>query len=243
MAAKKSKTAVRPSTEASVQELPEFALESLHRMATPKDMANLARFGIVATKPIGVAVSNIHVIAKQIGRSHELAAALWATGVYEARMLAAFVDESDRVTPAQMDRWCRDFDNWAICDTVCFHLFDRTPYAFAKIEAWSGKREEFVKRGAFALLASVAGHDKTAGDALFLKGLRLVEREAEDDRNFVKKGINWALRRIATRNSVLKKEAMTVAKRLAESSNAAARWVGKDTLREFQRNAARAKKA
>src|SRR3989442_8696835 len=111
-------------------------------------------------------------------------------------MLACFVDEPESVTPAQMDRWSRDFDNWAICDTACFHLFDRTPHAWRKVDAWAGRRDEFVKRAGFALLASLALHDKSTGDAPFLKGLAMIEREADDDRNFVKKAANWALRAI-----------------------------------------------
>jgi 3-methyladenine DNA glycosylase AlkD len=177
--------------------------------------------------------ANIQVLAKGLGRSHELAAALWDTGWYEARMLTSFVDEPARVTPAQMDRWCRDFDNWGICDTVCFHLFDRTPHAWAKVAQWSDKRDEFARRAAFALLASLAGHDKSAGDEPFLESLLLIERAATDERNFVKKAVSWALRRIGRRSTALNAAAVTVAGRLADSTQAAARWVGKDALREL----------
>jgi 3-methyladenine DNA glycosylase AlkD len=163
----------------------------------------------------------------------ELAAALWQTGWYEARMMAAFVDEPDRVTAAQMDRWARDFDNWAICDTMCMHLFDRTPRAWRKVEQWSGRRDEFVKRAAFALLASIALHDKRAGDEPFLKSLALIERAASDERNFVKKGVSWALRGIGRRNPRLREEALDLARRLAASSDPAARWVGKDAVRDL----------
>jgi 3-methyladenine DNA glycosylase AlkD len=163
----------------------------------------------------------------------ELAAALWQTGWYEARMMAAFVDEPDRVTAAQMDRWARDFDNWAICDTMCMHLFDRTPHAWRKVEQWSGRRDEFVKRAAFALLASIALHDKRAGDEPFLKSLALIERAASDERNFVKKGVSWALRGIGRRNPRLREEALDLARRLAASSDPAARWVGKDAVRDL----------
>ena len=134
-----------------------------------------------------------------------------------------------------MDRWCRDFDNWGICDTVCFKLFDQSPHAWAKVTAWSRKTGEFEKRAAFALLASLAGHDKTSGDRPFLDGLRLVERAATDERNFVKKGVSWALRRIGTRNAALRAAAIEVSARLANSSNPAARWVGKDGLRDLTR--------
>ena len=145
------------------------ALAALERMSTVRDRENLARFGITASKAYGVSMANIQKLAKRLGRSHELAAALWDTGVYEARLLTAYVDEPEHVTSAQMDRWCRDFDNWGICDTLCFCLFDRTPYAWDKVAKWHGHRDEFVKRASFALLASLAGHDKTAGDDRFLE--------------------------------------------------------------------------
>jgi 3-methyladenine DNA glycosylase AlkD len=209
------------------------ALSWLERNSTPHDRANLARFGITAPKAFGVSMKNIQALAKRVGRSHELAAALWDTGWYEARMLTAFVDEPARVTPAQMDRWCRDFDNWAICDTLCFHLFDRTPYAWAKVEQWSGRRDEFVKRAAFALLASLAAHDKNAGDEPFIESLIAVERAADDERNFVKKAVNWALRMVGRRNAALNAAAVKLARRLADSQQPAARWVGKDALREL----------
>ena len=189
------------------------ALEWLERKSTRRDRENLKRFGINATNAIGVSMANIQTLGKRLGRSHELAEALWDTRCYEARLLASFVDEPERVTPAQMDRWCRDFDNWGVCDTVCFFLFDRTPHAYRKVEQWSGKREEFVKRAAFALLASLAGHDKQASDAAFLKTLPLIERAATDDRNFVMKGVSWALRRIGTRSAALKKARPAKARR------------------------------
>ena len=156
-------------------------------------------------------------------------------GWYEARMLTSFVDEVDRVTPSQMDRWCSDFDNWGICDTLCFHLFDRTPHAWSKVERWSSRRDEFVKRAAFALLASLALHDKASGDAPFLASLELVERASKDDRNFVKKGVNWALRSIGRRNDSLRSAAVVLSRRLAESTDAPARWIGKDALRDLTR--------
>jgi 3-methyladenine DNA glycosylase AlkD len=216
----------------------EDVLEFLQRKGSKKNVDGMARYGIVAKKVFGVSVGTLRAHAKKIGRSHDLAAALWATGWYEARMLAAFVDDPARVTAAQMDRWCRDFDNWAICDTICFHLFDRTPHAWAKVSAWAGKREEFVKRAAFALLASLSVHDKHAGDALYLRGLNQIERAASDDRNFVKKAVNWALRTIGKRNPALHAAAVAASRRLADSANAAARWVGKDALRELTTSAA-----
>lgn len=196
----------------------------------------LPRYGIDAPKAFGVSVANLHKLAKITGRNHEFALALWETGWYEARMLAAFVDEPERVTPAQMDQWCRDFDNWGICDTVCFKLFDRTPHAYKKVEQWAKRRDEFVKRGAFALMASLALHDKEASDDRFAKWFPLIEQGAADDRNFVKKGVSWALRAIGKRNSKLKSAAVKLAQRLASSEKPSARWVGKDALRDLTRS-------
>lgn len=208
-------------------------LAALERAATKRDRDNLARFGITAKKAYGVSMAKIHVIAKRLGRNHTLAAALWKTGWYEARLLTAFIDEPERVTPAQMDRWCRDFDNWGICDTLCFHLFDRTPHAWKKIEQWHDHKGEFVRRAAFALLASVALHDKRAPDAPFVRSLALIERASTDERNFVKKGVSWALRLIGRRNAALHAKALACARRLASSHDGTARWIGKDAVREL----------
>jgi 3-methyladenine DNA glycosylase AlkD len=212
-------------------------IQWLERHGTRHNREGLARYGIVTEKAFGVSMGTIQPYAKRLGKDHELAIALWDTGWYEARMLAAFVDEPDRVTAAQMDRWARDFDNWAVCDTVCFKLFDQTPHAWKKIDQWSKRRDEFVKRAAFALLASVALHHKKAPDDPFLKSFRLIERESTDPRNFVKKGVSWALRTIGHRNAVLNTEATTLAKRLTDSSDAAARWIGKDVLKDITRSA------
>ena len=197
----------------------------------------MARYAIPSDKAFGVSVGTMKKLAKRLGRNHELAAALWETGWYEARMLASFVDDPARVTSAQMDRWCRDFDNWAICDTACFHLFDRTPHAWRKVAQWSGRRDEFVKRAAFALLWSLTVHDKSAGDEPFAKGLLFIERAATDERNFVKKAVNMALRAIGKRNRPLNAAAVSVARRLADSPDATARWIGKDALRELTSSA------
>ena len=205
----------------------------LKRHSSAATREGMARYGIPSDNASGVSVADIRLLAKKLGRNHELALAIWDTGSYEARMLTPFIDEPARVTPAQMDRWCRDFDSWAICDALCFHLFDKTPHAWGKIAKWSTSREEFVKRAAFALLASVALHDKTAPDAPFLKSFALIERAATDDRNFVKKAVSWALRGIGKRNPALNAASIKLARRLAESSHAAARWTGKDALRDL----------
>jgi 3-methyladenine DNA glycosylase AlkD len=208
-------------------------LAALSKGGSKRHRDGMARYGIVAQNVLGVSVADIRALAKRIGRDHALAVALWKTNIYEARMLCAFVAETARVTPALMDRWARDFDNWAICDTLCFHLFDKSPHAWLKVEQWSSDRREFVKRAAFALLASLALHDKTAPDKPFLVSLGLIERAAPDDRNFVKKGVSWALRGIGQRNRALNGAAVDLARRLSQSDKTAARWVGKDALREL----------
>ena len=208
------------------------AMAALRSAATDHDLANLDRFGIVAPSALGVSMANLQKIAKPLGHDHDLAAALWATGVYEARMLASLIDDPALVTPGQMDAWRAEFDNWGIVDTVCFKLFDRSPHAFAKIHAWAGLNDEFGRRAAFALLACLALHDKAAEDQAFLDGLVLIERAAGDDRNFVKKAVNWALRAIGLRKSpALKAAALETARRLAASPQPSARWIGKDALR------------
>ena len=193
----------------------------------------MARYGLPSDKALGVPMGQVHQLAKQLGRDHRLAAALWETGVYEARLLCAFVDEPAKVTPAQMERWCRDFDNWAVVDTVCFKLFDQTPHAFAKVEQWHDHEEEFQKRAGFVLLACLAGHDETSDDAVFHRYLPLIERGASDPRNFVKKGVSWALRRIGWRSLPLNQAALALARNLADSNISSARWVGKDVVRDI----------
>ena len=211
----------------------------LKRHSSARTREGMARYGIPSDNASGVSVADIRLLAKRLGRNHELALALWETGSYEARMLTPFIDEPTRVTPTQMERWCRDFDSWAICDALCFHLFDKTPHAWSKLAKWSRRREEFVKRAAFALLASLALHDKTAPNAPFIKSFALIERAATDDRNFVKKAVSWALRGIGKRNPALNAAAIKLALRLAESSHPAARWTGKDALRDLATPATR----
>ena len=242
MTAKKSAQATPPM---SPKEQVRTALAFFERHGSKAYRDNMApRYGIITDKAFGVSMSDIQKLAKALGRSHELAAALWETGWYDARMLTAYVDEPARVAPAQMHRWAKDFDNWAICDTLCFSLFDRTPHAWAMVDKWHDNRHEFIKRAAFALLASLALHDKSTGDEQYLKRLPLIERAATDERNFVKKGVNWALRSIGNRRSPkLKTAAMAMAERLANSPDATARWIGKDAVRQMTKRAARGEKS
>ena len=211
----------------------ETALAALRKKATRRTLTGMARYGLPSDHAWGVAVSDIQKVAGSLGRDHALALALWKTGIYEARLLCAFVDEPERVTAAQMDRWCRDFDNWGIVDTLCFKLFDQSPHAWGRVEAWQGRRDEFGKRAAFVLLACLAAHDKSAPDAPFLKGLRSIEAAATDERNFVKKGVSWALRMIGRRNAKLNVAAVAVARRLAASPSPAAGWIGRGALKEL----------
>jgi 3-methyladenine DNA glycosylase AlkD len=211
----------------------ERVLTWLKRRSSARNREGMARYGLTSQNTLGVSVADIRLLAKRLGRDHELALALWDTEVYEARMLTTFVDEPSRVTPAQMERWCRDFDSWGICDALCFHLFDRTPHAWRKIAKWSDPRAEFVKRAAFALLASVALHDKAAPDKAFLDSFPLIERAATDGRNFVKKAVSWALRGIGKRNVALHSAVMKLSRRLIDSAHPAARWIGRDALRDL----------
>ena len=211
------------------------ALAWLKKRGTKANREGMARYAIVADKVFGDSVMDIRRLGKTLGMRHDLAEPLWKTGWYEARMLVAFVADPARVTPAQMDRWARDFDNWAICDHLTFHLFDRSPHAWRKVDQWAAKDAEFVKRASFALFAALALHDKDASDREFLDRLPLIEAAATDPRNFVKKGVSWALRSIGSRNVVLHAAALALAGRLAASKDAAARWVGKDGLRDLSR--------
>ncbi len=205
----------------------------LERRGSRRNREGMARYGIVTPSVFGVSMATMRPLVKQLGRNHQLALALWDTGYLEARLLASFVDEPASVSPAQMERWAADFDNWAVCDSVCIHLFDRTPHAWRKVPAWARRRSEFVKRAAFAMLAGLAVHDKRADDRQFLQTLPLIERAASDERKFVKKAINWALRQIGKRNAVLNAAAIVVAQRLAERDDRAARRIGADARREL----------
>jgi 3-methyladenine DNA glycosylase AlkD len=191
------------------------------------------RYGIVTAKAMGVPMAKMQLVAKQLGRDHALAAALWESGWYEARMLASMVEDPALVTPVQMDRWRADFDNWAIVDTVCFKLFDQVPHAFGKVDEWASLNDEFGRRAAFALLASCALHGRGV-DGDYLARLPLIEAAATDERNFVKKGVSWALRAVGGKKSpALRQAARALAARLAEAPDRTARWIGKDALRDF----------
>ena len=231
--AKKARPAKVATAAASLDSQLRHAMAWLEEHSSKTTRDSMARYAIPSDNALGVAMRDIKALGKTLGRNHDLAMALWGTGVYEARMLASFVGDPARLTSTQMDRWCKDFDNWALCDALSFNLFDRTPHAWTKVTQWSRKPREFEKRTAFALLWSLTVHDKQAGDERFVHGLTLIEREATDARNFVKKAVNMALRAVGKRNRALNAAAVAVAKRLGSSKDPTATWVGKDALREL----------
>jgi 3-methyladenine DNA glycosylase AlkD len=221
-------------------------MRELAGLASEKDRAGMARYGINTENAFGVSVYVVRGIAKELGCDHELALELWATGNHEARLLASMVDEPGLVTEAQMDAWAAGFDSWDVCDQVTSNLFDKTPFAYDKVREWSAAPDEWVKRAAFATAAALAVQDKRAPDEPFLEILELIRREAWDERNFVKKAVNWALRNIGKRNAALHAAALATAEEILaaaedrvaadrkDPAGRAARWVARDALRELR---------
>lgn len=208
-------------------------MRQLRAMADPRVRAGMARFGVITEKAHGIPAPKLQRLAREIGRNHVLAEQLWRAGVHEARCLAFLIAEPEKVTEAQMERWARDFHSWDIVDGTCRYLFLYTPFAWKKAVAWSRRKKEFVKRAAFSLMAYLAVHDKQALDAKFLPLLKIIEREATDERNFVKKAVNWALRQIGKRSLRLNRAAIAAAKRIRKMHSSAARWIASDALREL----------
>lgn len=208
-------------------------MSRLRSLARPGGREDMARFGIATDRALGVRIPDLRRLAREIGRDHGLALRLWRTGVHEARILASMVDDPARVTERQMESWARSFDSWDLCDQVCLNLFDRTKFAHAAAGRWARREEEFVKRAGFALMATLAVHDVGADDGRFVRFLPVIEREAGDGRNFVRKAVSWALRQIGKRNHRLRREAVRVARRLARGGPGPGRWVGRDALREL----------
>jgi 3-methyladenine DNA glycosylase AlkD len=215
----------------------EETLAALHDKADPERLPGMARYGMTGERRLGVAIPELRQIAKQAGKDHMLALALWQTGLAEARILASMVDLPGAVTEDQMEAWVTDFDAWDVCDQVCMNLFEKTPWAWSKIGEWSTRDEEFVKRAAFALLACLAWHDKDAPDALFLALLPVIEAGATDGRNYVKKAVSWALRNIGKRNPALHAVALETAGRLRASDARPAQWIAGDVIRDSHREA------
>ncbi|MGY1619173.1 DNA alkylation repair protein [Geodermatophilus sp. SYSU D00691] len=209
-------------------------LDRLRDLADPARLEGMARYGIGGAHALGVTVTELRGLAKELGRSHELAAGLWASGVHEARILASLVEERDRVDARQLDDWAAAFDAWDLCDQVCQNLVRHTPFAWARALAWSGREEPFVKRAGFATMAGLAVLDKRADDDRFEPFLRAVAERADDDRPIVRKGASWALRQIGKRNPALHARAVATAEGLREGGRGA-RWVAADVLRELGR--------
>jgi 3-methyladenine DNA glycosylase AlkD len=212
----------------------EQVMKKLKSMENRKNKEGMARFGIKTDKAYGISLYELRPLARKIGKDHKLAQKLWASKVHEARMLAAFIDEPEKVTEKQMERWVKDFDSWDICDQTCSSLFDQTPYAYKKAVEWSKRKEEFVKRSGFVMMAALSVHDKKAKDKDFEKFFPIIIRESTDDRNFVKKAVNWALRQIGKRNKQLNKKAIKVGKEIKKKDSKAARWIASDALRELE---------
>ncbi|MBI0583815.1 MAG: DNA alkylation repair protein [Methanomassiliicoccus sp.] len=217
-------------------------MEELRSREDPAARAGMARYGIgTGTALGGTSIPVLRAMAKRAGKDHALAGALWATGVHEARLLATMVDDPKQVTEAQMEAWAGDFHSWDICDQCCSNLFAATPFAWPKAEEWACREEEFVKRAGFALMAVLAVHDKKAGNERFIALLPLIEEASDDDRNFVRKAVNWALRQIGKRNLELNRAAIERGESIGGRGGRAAKWIAADALRELRSEAVQAR--
>ena len=203
-------------------------------MGSPRVARGMARFGISTRDALGIPTPTLRKLAREIGSSHRLASELWKSGLHEARTLAALIDDPERVTEAQMERWAGEFDSWDVCDCCCGNLFDKTAFAYRKVAEWSRRREEYVKRASFSLMAALAVHDKKTANNKFLRFLPLIKRESTDERNFVKKAVNWALRQIGKRNLELHRGAVETALEIKKLDSRSARWIAADALRELR---------
>ena len=212
----------------------EEIIKKLKSLANPRNLEGMARFGISSKNTLGISIYDLRPLAKQIGKNHKLALELWDSGIHEARILASYIDEPEKVTEKQMEKWVSSFDSWDVCDQVCSSLFDQTPFVWKKLEEFTKRKEEFVKRTGFTLMACLAVHDKKAQDKDFIKLLPIIKRESTDERNFVKKAVNWALRQIGKRNKNLNKEAIKTAKEILKIENKTARWIASDAIRELR---------
>lgn len=219
----------------------EEIIKKLKKLSNPKNVKGMARFGIKPDKALGVSIPNLRKLAKEIGKNHKLALQLWKSEIHEARILAGMIDEVDKVTEKQMDSWIKGFDSWDVCDQVCANLFDKTSFAFKKAIEWARRKNEFEKRAGFALMACLAWHDKEAGDNKFIKFFPAMKRESIDERNYVKKAVNWALRQVGKRNKYLNKEAIKIALVIQKIESKSARWIANDTLRELKSEAVQKK--
>lgn len=209
-------------------------IKKLKSLSNPENVEGMARFGIISKNVLGITKPLMDKIAKEIGRNHELALKLWDSEIYEARVIAALIDEPALVTEKQMEKWVKNFDNWGVCDNTCSNLFDKTPFAYKKATEWSRRPEEFVKRAGFVLMAVLAVHDKKAEDKQFLKFLLIIKKGSTDERNFVRKSVNWALRQIGKRNAPLNKATIKTAEEILKLDSKSARWIANDALKELK---------
>lgn len=212
-------------------------MEKLAAHADSEQLVGMSRYGIITEKRLGVKVPQMRKIAKQTGKDHHLALALWDTGIAEAMIVASMVDIPAEVTETQMEAWVVDFNSWDVCDQVCMNLFDKTPLVWQKVQDWSQREEQYVKRAAYALIACLAWHDKHAPDENFIDFLPLIKTGASDERNYVKKAVSWALRNIGKRNSTLNAVALQTAHDLKEMDSKPARWIGSDAVRDLTSDA------
>ncbi|MBA7620480.1 hypothetical protein ES703_27830 [subsurface metagenome] len=208
-------------------------LEKLNALSDPKALAGMARYGINPENTYGVSIPNLRKMAKEVGIDHALAQQLWVSGIHEARILASMIDDPKMATEEQLERWVKDFDSWDVCDQCCSNLFERTEFAYQKALEWSSSDKEFIKRAGFVLMARLAVSDKKAVDIKFELFLPLIKREAGDNRNFVKKAVNWALRQIGKRNLNLNKKAIEIARGIQQMDSRSAKWIASDALREL----------
>jgi 3-methyladenine DNA glycosylase AlkD len=209
-------------------------LKILKSHSNKKNVEGMARFGISSKNTLGVSMPIIRKLGKQIGKDHELAQELWNSKIHEARILASLIDNPKEVTEKQMDSWVKDFDSWDVCDQVCMNLFDRTPFVENKIFEWSKSNKEFVKRASFSLIASTACHRKEWKNEQFIRFLPLIKKASTDERNFVRKAVNWALRGIGKRNLILTEEALRCSKEIQKLNNKTAKWIANDAIRELE---------
>jgi 3-methyladenine DNA glycosylase AlkD len=212
-------------------------LDRLQSKAQPEQLKGMAKYGMAVEQRLGVSVPDMRKLAKEIGKDHKLALDLWRTGIAEARIVAGMVGDPAKLTEEQMEDWVKGINSWDVCDQVCMNLFEKNQLAWRKILDWSEREEEFVKRTAFSLIACLAWHDKEAGDEKFIELLPVIIRGAADERNFVKKAVNWALRNIGKRNLKLNKAAINTAKEIQRLDSKAARWIAADALRELESDA------
>ncbi len=206
----------------------------LKSFSNPKNVEGMARFGINPEKALGIGIPILRKMAMRIGKNHRLAGQLWKSDIHEARILAGMIDDPEKVTEAQMERWVKGFNSWDLCDQVCGNLFDRTTNAMKKAYQWSGRKEEFVKRAGFAIVACRVRHMKDSPDKEYIEFLDVIKREAADSRNYVKKAVNWALRQIGKRNRRLRKAAVESAREIGRMDDKTARWIAKDALKELE---------